>query len=466
MNLFRYGLSKTYYATWVPLKYAGSMAKRLRQFKENETLAEQKIDQLRWFALKRMLSNAENNVPYYHDLFRMHGLSTAEIHDPQQLVKIPLLTRADIKNQLEQLIARNIPRASLTRSGTGGSTGQPTPFYHDQEYERYQSALILRNLNWTGWKYGEPILRVWGSPFDIRLQDQTREQVTNFLKNITVLPAFNMSEYNLTDWIKQIHRIRPVIVEGYTHALLAMAGHAHKIGSDLDKLGVRAVICSAEALFPTQRALLQEAFGCQVINRYGCRELSTIAHECQSGRLHINEDWVHLEIVDANGQPVPPGVVGQVVLTGFYNRSMPFIRYAIEDVAALPVRDDPCSCGRNFRTIERLEGRIQDLIALPNGGFLAGQFFTHLLKDYDLIQFQVVQPTINTLDVLIVPGPRLGDESFEKIKRTISGSTPGIEVRYVIVDEIAKSTSGKYRVTISKVAEVSSLFAKSHRVDP
>jgi phenylacetate-CoA ligase len=260
-----------------------------------------------------------------------------------------------------------------------------------------------------------------------------------------------MSQANLVQWLKEIQRIRPAIIQGYTTALVALAEANEKTGLAANQLGIKAVIISAEVLFPWQRELLERVFGCRVFNRYGSRELSTIAHECKFGRLHINEDWLYLEVVDDRGLPVPAGNLGQIVLTGFFNLGMPFIRYAIDDVGALPVKDEACPCGCTFRTLEKLEGRVQDLISLPGGGYLSSALFPHLFKDFDIRQFQVIQPALDRLDIFLSPGDHFDNAALEKVRIIVMKYTPGIEAVYHLVDEIPTATSGKRRIVISHV---------------
>jgi phenylacetate-CoA ligase len=212
------------------------------------------------------------------------------------------------------------------------------------------------------------------------------------------------------------------------------------------------VVCSAETLLPKHRQLLEKTFNAHIINRNGTRELSTIAHECLFGTLHINEDWVYVEITDDRGRQVPNGQSGQVVLTGLYNDGMPFIRYAIQDIGSYTLKDEPCPCGCKFRALEQVEGRIQDLIVLPEGGYITGLFFPHLFKDYDVRQFQVLQPSLERLEIYLVPGKDFSSEDLESLRQTIARYTPGIQSSFQLVDEIPLTDSGKFRTTISHVA--------------
>jgi phenylacetate-CoA ligase len=167
--------------------------------------------------------------------------------------------------------------------------------------------------------------------------------------------------------------------------------------------------------------------------------------------LHINQDWVYVEVVDDLGMPVKPGESGQIVLTSLFNLGMPFIRYAVQDVGAFPIDNRPCPCGRGFSILQRLEGRIQDLIILPRGGYLAGEFFPHLFKDFDICQYQVIQKTKTTIEIKLVYGSTFTDYSLSYLENKIREYAPGIELEFYRVSDIPTSASGKFRSTISLV---------------
>ena len=452
MNASHNRVSRAYYATWIPRKYGGTLEQRLVSLRENETRDRAQIEALRWAALRRLLIHAEQHVPYFRNVFRQSGLRADEITDAVSFSRIPLLTKVDIQENLESLVADNFERNALIRSATGGSTGRPVPYYHDQEYEQQHSAMLLRNQAWTGWQFGDPIVKLWGSAFDVQLQTQLKERVVNFFRNETIFPAYRMSQENQSRWLEMLHRIQPMMIMGYTNALVKLAEFSQENHIPVNDAGIKAVVCSADTLFPWHRQLIEKTFGCRVYNRYGSRELGTIAQECEHGRMHINEDWLYVEITDDLGRPLPPGETGQVVLTGFFNQGMPFIRYAIQDVAAFEPGDGPCPCGRSFHALERLEGRIQDLIVMPEGGYIPGVFFGQVFKEFDIRRYQVVQPEIEKLEIYLVPGENFDEASLEKVRQTISQYTPGSQKNYHLVDDIPLNVSGKLRTIISHVA--------------
>ena len=78
--------------------------------------------------------------------------------------------------------------------------------------------------------------------------------------------------------------------------------------------------------------------------------------------MHLVEDGALIEIVDERGRPVPPGAAGErLLLTVFDRFTQPLIRYEMSDMVR-PLAGD-CACGRPFRLIESIEGRLEDVLS-------------------------------------------------------------------------------------------------------
>ncbi len=448
-------LSRHYYENYLPRKHGGAWQQRFEWMQANARLEAQGLEALRRQLLGDLLRHAVK-APYYRDAMRQIGAQPEELLEPQYYARFPLLTRTHLREQLEELVVEGVERSSLKYDTTSGSTGKPTPYYHGTEYARLSGVQVVRNQLWTGWRYGEPVVKIWGwvSAFNFNPRDRLHILADDLLRNETRLPAYHMTDEDLRRWPGVLRQRRPSLLIGYVNAMLALA----QSPEDLSSVGLRGVVATAETLFPAQREALERAYGCKVYNRYGCRELSTIAHECAYGRLHINEDWVYAEITDSQGRPVPRGQVGQVVLTGYFTFGMPFIRYAVEDAAAFSEDESPCPCGCNFRSLSRLEGKLQDLISLPEGGYVSGEYFAGVMRHHPVRHFQVNQPEIDHLDALLVPGEGYCQQDEEEMRRRILEYCPGVTVTFQQVTEIPLTASGKRRLTVSQVSGADRLY--------
>lgn len=126
------------------------------------------------------------------------------------------------------------------------------------------------------------------------------------------------------------------------------------------------IMTGGEYLSDDLRERLSKAFGCFVQTTYSCTEGGTVACECSERHFHVNEDWVILEPVDMNNQPVPDGVQSdKVLLTNLFNFTQPFIRYELTDRVVM--HHEPCGCGNPLPWLT-LEGRSDDVVAFSQAG--------------------------------------------------------------------------------------------------
>jgi phenylacetate-CoA ligase len=346
------------------------------------------------------------------------------------------------------MVASNFSPSMLKLDATGGSTGHTLSFYHDRNSLDHISAITIRGDRWAGLDIGTPNARLWGAPNELKAQGRFVNRLTNRALNRLFLDCFHLSDELLADYVEKLRRYRPKVLVGYATALATMAEfiEAHNI----QDLRLQSIISSAETLFDEQRQQIESAFGCKVYNRYGCREAGPLIVECEEGRMHVSADYVHLELL-RNGQPVPPGEVGEIVITPLFNYGMPLIRYQIGDMG-IAASQVPCACGRGLPLIERVLGRTSDMLVNTRGEFFHGEYFSHLFYHQPGVrQFQVVQPDPQHLIFRTVTDQNFDTNLFEKLEETILDFVGPMEIEWRIVDEIPPLKSGKRSFTVSMV---------------
>src|SRR5262245_47593027 len=103
------------------------------------------------------------------------------------------------------------------------------------------------------------------------------------------------------------------------------------------------------------RRHIEATIGAPVEQGYGLNEIGVVATRCSAGRYHVHIDHCHVEILDDDGEPCPPGESGRLIVTGVRNLAMPLIRYDTGDIAtSVP---GPCSCGLTLPAFGDLVGR-------------------------------------------------------------------------------------------------------------
>jgi phenylacetate-coenzyme A ligase PaaK-like adenylate-forming protein len=161
----------------------------------------------------------------------------------------------------------------------------------------------------------------------------------------------------LPQLVEELNAYQPAFLASYP-TMLALLAQEQAAG----RLRVRTACLwsGGEYLAPSTATAIERSFGCPLLNEYGASECMSIASGCREGWLHVNEEWVVLEPVDRDYEPVMPGEPSHtVLLTNLANRVQPIIRYDLGDsVTAAPGR---CRCGNPTLAI-RVQGRIDDVV--------------------------------------------------------------------------------------------------------
>ncbi len=147
--------------------------------------------------------------------------------------------------------------------------------------------------------------------------------------------------------------------------LLAERAHADGL---LERIRLRYAVCGAEPWSDSFRQKLEAAWGgIDACDIYGLSEVMGpgVAMECREGKgaLHVFDDHFLPEVVDPDtADPVPPGTLGELVLTTLTKEALPVIRYRTGDVTTFV--EEPCGCGRTHRRIARFSGRVDDMLVI------------------------------------------------------------------------------------------------------
>ncbi|WP_437905708.1 phenylacetate--CoA ligase family protein [Sorangium sp. So ce327] len=423
--------------------------KDLERIERSQWRSENEIRDLSFRRMLAALQFAEQHVPFYRARFAEHGVRAASVKAPEDLLRFPVLTRADLRAHGQDLLAEGFV-GRLYASGTGGSTGEPVQFRFDHRTYERRIAAAMRSDGWAGARLGDRELHLWSTVLvSETLAKKAKRSLHEAILRKKMISAFDLSDRRLAALLDEIARYRPQLIVGYASALYHAARYALSDGRALP--APRGIVTSAERLFAHQREAIERAFGAPVFDRYGCRELMLIAAECgRHAGKHINMENVFVELLH-DGRHALPGEPGEVVVTDLVCRSMPLIRYKNQDVAI--AAGAPCACGRGLPMLASVEGRVLDLLVGPDGELLAGEFFPHLIKDQPTIaRYQVHQDRRRALTVKLVPGKGFQPETARLIERLVRQHLgERAEVCVQIVDDIPLTSGGKHRVTLSEV---------------
>ncbi len=420
-----------------------------QQLEQTQYWTPEQLRQLQLDRLRRLLLRAASQVPYYRELFATLGFEPQrDLRSLADLARLPLSDKAVMRSQSARLRADDA--GPLARFNTGGSSGEPLVFYIGKERVSHDVGAKWRATRWWAVDIGDPEIVVWGSPIELGAQDRVRAARDAMLRT-ELLPAFDMSEAKLDGFIASIRRRRPRMVFGYPSALSHIARHAAARGLRLDDLGIRVAFVTSELLYAEQREQIGAAFGCPVANGYGGRDAGFIAHQCPEGGMHLTAEDIIVEIIAPDGQPLPAGQSGEIVVTHLASGDYPFIRYRTGDVGTLS--DQPCACGRGLPLLNDIQGRSTDFVVAADGTVMHGLALVYVLRDQPEVKaFKIVQESLQLTRVQLVLEealtPALRALLEQGLRRRL-GAAVSIELEQV--ERILPEKSGKFRYVSSKV---------------
>lgn len=420
---------------------------------ETEEWPRAKLDAMQAERLQQLIQHAYDNVPYYRHLFDERGLHPADIAGPQDLIKLPVLTKQVVRANLPDLVARNVSADKLYYVMTGGTTGVPLGFYHEKDVTQpHEAAFMYRQWTWAGYRFGDRVALL--RPYAFTHQDRAGQPHWwdyCAIDNSLLLSNYLMGQSTLPLYVDKLREFRPEFIQSFPSALYVLARYVldHHIGDIVP----RAIFTEFEQLYPAQRALIEEAFGCPVLAGYGNSERTVDAVEClaRSG-YHVGLEYGVVEITDEAGQPVPAGEVGLITSTGLDTQCMPFIRYQTGDVARWQA--EPCSCGRELPLLTDLVGRWQhEVVVTRDERYIPITTLNTHNTAFDHVEaYQYYQDTAGQLVVKIVPLPAYAEADTSRIQQALLAKLHGqMQIQVVFVPEIPRTRRGKHRMLIQEL---------------
>lgn len=415
----------------------------LRLYRELETASPVVVAEFQRRKLLHLLRHCRTHVPWYRRLIDEHGIDLSDAFVPEELRKLPLLTKDLLREQATLLKSDDADRRRTYVNSSGGSTGRPVVFTQDAAYHaRSVVAAKLIYNEFLGKRPGEPEMNLWGSETDVhRGSAGWKKRLVNFIYNRRFQNFFVVDDAKLQRFVEEINRCRPVSIWAYVQSLDLLAKFVRR-----RKLAIhspRLIIATAGTLHEGVRRSVEDVFRCPVYNQYGCREVGAIAFEMHDqnglrGLPYLN----HVEIVE-----------GRIVVTNLTNYSMPLVRYDLQDLAE-PWRgpqDERFGC--RHKILQTVTGRVHSHFRTTAGSFVHGGFFAHQFWFADWVrEFQVVQNGLDhvTCHLVLADEPPAGE--LDRIRAQIRGAMgAACAVEFCFRDRIPPSPSGKHMYTISRL---------------
>lgn len=467
MSSIRHKINQLGYYTYlvnplVPKKYricrsfAREAHKHYDFLEESQWWPQDKLKEYQDEKLRNLITHVYRNVPYYREVFKQHGIKPEDIRTSTDLIKVPILTKDIIRKNFPDKIVDMDRFEKANIDGiwtTGGSTGEPLKFYTDMQANNFAWAAFFRFYRWHGYEWGDRI-SIFFRPFALEDKRPLHHRYLDKLKNgivpnVKYYDGSRMMDSDLAWAVKDLIKNETKILRGYPSTLTRIAEYCRD-----NKISFRPkfVNPTGELLYSWQREELKKQFHCNVFDQYGCAEIMGVSFECGHGSgLHIISEHCIVEVIDKDGNILPPNNKGILLLTDLDNYRMPFIRYMVGDEGSL--KDKTCSCGRKLPLIDNVIGRDCDMIRGINGRVAHGLFFVTLLQNFQWFEkfgvkdFEVVQREKNHIDLSIVSNREPNGKAREDFITLCQKYFGQMRVELKFVDEIPRTKAGKRRYT-------------------
>ncbi len=421
----------------------------LAQLDKSQWLSRADLEQLQAEKLRALLNVAHAHCPWHRQRMRAAGLHPDDVNDLSALRRLPTMDKAQAAAHREELVWRDVPGGTY-QYNTGGSSGQPLIFFFGRARQASDAAGRIRARRWWGAEVGEPEVYIWGAPVELNKTDWVKT-VRDRLLNQLVLNAFAMSPERMDRYLDAIESFQPRSIYGYSSSVALLAAHARERGRRLRLPRLKVVCTTGEPLYDHQRGLMREVFGVPVANEFGSRDIGFTAHETPHGQMLLMSESIILEVLDADGNPVAPGQMGEAVMTGLCSEAQPFIRYRTGDMVRMCPEAD--KDGRGLHVIADVMGRQTDFLVRSDGTIMHALAGIYVLRAVDGVgEFKLIQHDKLNLEVQVVANRRWQADMIQAIETGLKkrlGQDVHIQVR--LLDTIPPEASGKHRYVVSHV---------------
>jgi len=286
------------------------------------------------------LLHAVETSPFYKERYFNIDVSKVNIGN---LSTLPILTKDNLRNNIEKIYSKKYTKNALIKSETSGSTGDPFIFYRDKDWDAYHRAAIWRGLNQFNVQPYNKNLYLWGfifTPFQ-KMKMRILDKIQNRYR------FFQLDESSIKKKLDLDQFLDVVYISGYSSVIYALAKICSNIS--LKTPCLRLIKGTSEKIYPEYKKLVKKVFNVPFVSEYGSAETGIISFTCPYGNDHVIRENVILENVD-----------NRAVVTNLHSYSLPIIRYDLGDYIETSHRE--CQCGRTSHIVDEIIGRIGVLI--------------------------------------------------------------------------------------------------------
>lgn len=327
---------------------------------QHECMPREELEQLQLERLQATLNRAYKNVRCYQNKFNQIGLVPEDVTSLADLSRLPFTTKDDLRlNYPYGMFA--VPLREVVRiHSSSGTTGKPTVVGYTKHDLKTWSNLVARFMTAAGVTPDDVVQIAFGyglftGAFGLHYGSEAI--------GAAVIP---MGGGNTEKQIMIMQDYKTTALVGTPSYALTIADRLEKMGIDPKSLSLKVGLFGGEPWSEGMRTEIEQRLQISATDNYGLSEVigPGVAGECRyKCGMHIAEDAFIAEIIDPEtGAVLPPGSVGELVLTSLTKEAFPMIRYRTRDITSLVY--DACDCGRTLMRMKKTMGRSDDMLII------------------------------------------------------------------------------------------------------
>lgn len=408
---------------------------------------------------------AIETVPAYAHL----KSALAEVRDASDATRLlaafPLLEKESLKADSTRYLSTRMGPETHLMAFTGGSTSVPMKLYLEKYVSRSKDFAYNSTFDTVaGVGSGDVILALRGRSVPGAGKPGGSLWMYDPIKRYLHLSSDHLEAQYMPGYVEAIARWKPTIVHAFPSALVPLAHWLKANPAPEIVARIRAVQLFSENVYDYQVELIREVFGCPVLLDYGHSERAVKAISLpEDSRYFFWPLYGKVELVDNAGRSITePGVLGEIVATGFDNRVMPLIRYRTGDLAMWS--KSPNTIRPGFAVVERIEGRLQEFLVCRDHRLVSictiGAAHFEQLASADMMQFEQDAPGKATLKVM--SETELTPRARAALAAGVLAKTQGgLDIEIVRVDGIPRTGSGKHKLLVQRL-DLSGYLGAAH----
>ena len=419
-----------------------------------EEMPKEELQRMQYKLLKSLVYRLYSFSPFYHDRMKEQKVHPDDIRELADVKKLPFMFKRDLRDGYPDKIFTASQDELVRYHVSSGTTGKPTVVGYTQNDIDLWTTSLARALTSCGLGRGDVIQVSYGyGLFTGGLgMHYGAERI-----GATVLPT---SVGNTERQIELMQDLRATAIACTPSYLLHIGEVAEKMGISIKKdTELRTGILGAEPWTEGMRNRMQDWLGIKAYDIYGTSELSgPMFTECTEQKgFHLWSDIALAEIIDPKTEePLEPGEKGELTITILRKEALPMIRYRIGDITSM--EDSTCPCGRTHPRINRITGRVDDMLIIRGINVFPSQVEYALMAIPEVGQhFQIVVERKGALDDMLVRVELNKEFSFDKI-------TDLMQVRQTVEHRIRNSLNVNADVELVEPGSLPRYEGKSKKV--